>query len=61
MRGRILKGVSALVLLAAIAGCNSSAKAKTPMRAGIYTTTVAGMHGPLSVEVKLDTDAISDV
>jgi flavocytochrome c len=58
---RISGGALAFLLLAAVLGCNSSARAKTPMRAGTYTSTVAGLHGPLSVEVKLSTGAITGV
>jgi uncharacterized protein with FMN-binding domain len=61
MTKKIVGGGLALLLLAAVFGCNSSAKAKTPMQAGTYTSTVSGMHGPLSVEVKLSASAITDV
>jgi flavocytochrome c len=61
MAKKFVTGALALVLLTALAGCNSAGKAKTPMRAGTYTATVAGMHGPLSVEVRLSTGAITDV
>jgi flavocytochrome c len=59
---KILTAALGLLLMAGlVAGCGSSASVKTSMKAGVYTATVAGMHGPLSVEVKLGSGAITEV
>ncbi|MDR1178447.1 MAG: FAD-dependent oxidoreductase [Spirochaetaceae bacterium] len=61
MTKKIVGGGLVLFLLAAVFGCNSSARAKTPMRAGTYTASARALNGPLAVEVKLSTDAITDI
>lgn len=61
MTKKIVGGGLALFLLAAVFGCNSSARTKTPMRAGTYTATETGMHGTLTVEVSVSASEITGV
>ncbi|MCL1837066.1 MAG: FAD-dependent oxidoreductase [Treponema sp.] len=59
---RIIGFAGMVVLLSVLVlACGTSGGAKTPMDAGTYTATVRGMHGPLSVQVELGTDAINSV
>ncbi|MCL1837172.1 MAG: FAD-dependent oxidoreductase [Treponema sp.] len=50
-----------VLLLVLVLACGTSGGAKTPMDAGTYAATVRGMHGPLTVQVELSTNAITGV
>jgi len=62
MRKRFIGVLAGAVLVASlIVGCAGGGRVQQNMQAGTYTATVAGYGGPLSVEVTVNTNAITNV